>query len=177
MGSQTRAHRRGTRAAFLAGYAATWTGFALLAFAGDTLLHHLVDAWPWLAAHTPLIGATMLVAAGAFQFSPLKERCLAACHAPHAFIARYDRAGLGPAWRLGVRHGGLSVGCCWGLMLVMFGLGVGGLGWMLALTGVMLLEVLFPRVWRIRPALGTALLLLALLWLLHPAWLPPTGVS
>jgi predicted metal-binding membrane protein len=164
------------RGAFYAGYAAMWTVFALLAFAGDTTLHHAVDASPWLGAHAFLIGAATLAGAGAYQFSGLKSRCLAACHNSWTVFARSNQARSGAAWRLGARHGLASVGCCWGLMLIMFGLGVGGLGWMAALTGAMVIEA-FPRYGWARRALGGALLLLALLWLAHPAWLVPAGAA
>lgn len=165
------------RGAFYAGYAAMWTAFALFAFAGDTGIHHAVDASPWLTAHAFLIGAATLAGAGAYQFSGLKSRCLSACHNSGALFARSCQVGPGLAGRLGARHGLASVGCCWGLMLIMFGLGVGGLGWMAALTSVMVIEEALPRYGWARLALGGALLLLALLWLAHPAWLVPAGVS
>ena len=174
----TRAHPGSlpARGAFYAGYAAAWTAFALLAFAGDTALHQAVDAAPWLAAHAFLIGAATLAGAGAYQFSGLKSRCLSACHNSWALFARSQQVGSGSAWRLGARHGLTSVGCCWGLMLIMFGLGVGGLGWMAALTGAMVIEA-YPRSGWPRLALGAALLVLALLWLAHPAWLVPAGAA
>lgn len=165
------------RVAFLAGFAALWTAFALLAFAGDTALHHAVDSWPWLASHAFLIGAATLASAGAFQFTPLKGRYLATCHDPRALLARSYRSGLGPAWRLGTRYGMSSVGCCWALMLIMFGIGVGGLGWMVGLTGAMLVEEVVPSGRQARLTLGTVLLLLAILWLMHPVWLVPASVS
>lgn len=165
-----------TMSAFLGGYTAVWSAFALLAFTGDTLIHRTVDSLPWLAAHTILIGATTLAIAGAFQFSHLKARCLAACHAPLALVARYSRMDAGAGWRIGLGHGLDSLGCCWALMLVMFGIGVGGLGWMLALTAVMTLEEVFARIRAPRLALGVALLALAALWLIGPSWLP-TGLS
>lgn len=165
-----------SRIAFFAGYAAMWTAFALLAFAGDIMVHRAVDVWPWFGAHTFLIGATTLAGAGVFQFSQLKNRCLTACHNPQALFTRFSHTGSGSAWRLGVRHGLSSVGCCWGLMLIMFGIGVGGLGWMAALTGAMVIEETLPRYTWTRLALGVALLLLAALWLAHPAWLALAGV-
>lgn len=164
-------------AAFLGGYAAIWTSFAVLAFVGDTGIHHLVDAWSWLATHTFLIGATTFALAGAFQFSPLKDRCLTACRSPLGFFTRHYREGAGPAWRLGVRHGVYCVGCCWALMLVMFGVGVGSLAWMAALTGVMVVEKAVPGGRRIGPAVGVILLALAALWLAHPAWLVPATAA
>lgn len=163
--------------AFLVGYAAPWTAFALLAFAGDTAIHRAVDAWPWLAAHAFLIGAVTLAGAGIFQLTALKGRCLAVCHNPRALFAQHYRTGLGSAWRIGARYGALSIGCCWGLMLIMFGIGVGGLGWMAALTAAMLVEKTFPWGRQTRLALGIALLLLAGLWLLHSAWLVPSGAA
>ncbi|HEY7832034.1 MAG TPA: DUF2182 domain-containing protein [Ktedonobacterales bacterium] len=175
--SRQQAHPRAVQAAFLAGYAAVWTGFAVAAFASDTLIHRLVDAWPWLAQHPYLIGATTFALAGAFQFSALKDRCLKACRSPFGFFVRYYRAGRVNAWHLGLRHGAFCLGCCWALMLVMFGIGVGGLAWMAALAGVMTIEKALPWGHRLSPVIGIALLLLALLWLAHPAGLVPSVAS
>ena len=157
--------------AFLAGYAAIWTAFAVVAFTGDTVIHRLVDSWPWLASHAYLIGATTFAIAGVFQFTPLKERCLTACRSPFSFFVRHYRAGVASAWRLGLRHGVFCLGCCWALMLVMFGVGVGSLAWMAALAGVMAIEKAVPGGRWIGPLVGIAMLALAALWLAHPAWL------
>jgi predicted metal-binding membrane protein len=157
--------------AFLAGYAVVWTAFAVAAFLGDTQIHRLVHSWVWLYLHSWVIGAATLALAGGFQFSPLKERCLKQCRTPFSFFVRYYRKGSGAAWRLGLRHGMFCLGCCWALMLVMFGLGVGSLVSMAVLTGVMVVEKTFPGGQRLSPVIGIALLLLAVLWLAHPAWL------
>jgi predicted metal-binding membrane protein len=166
--SRKQARPHAVQAAFLAAYAAVWTGFAVLAFANDTLIHRLVAAWPWLAAHSWLIGATTFAVAGAFQFSSLKERCLTACRSPFGFFLRYYRNGASAAWNLGLRHGLFCLGCCWALMLVMFGVGVGGLAWMAVLAGVMTIEKAIPGGRRIGPLVGVTLLLLAALWLAQP---------
>jgi predicted metal-binding membrane protein len=94
--------------AFLAGYAVIWTAFAAGAFLGDTLVHRLVDLWPWLAVHSWLIGTVTFAVAGLFQFSPLKERCLDMCRTPLGFFLHHYRKGVGPAWHLGLRHGGTA---------------------------------------------------------------------
>ena len=107
-------------AAFLAAYFAVWTGFALLALTGDAALHRLVERWGWLEARPWLVTGSVLVLAGAFQFSPLKERCLDACRTPLNFLWRYYRRGTAAAWALGLRHGLFCLGCCWALMLTMF---------------------------------------------------------
>lgn len=157
--------------AFLAGYAAVWTAFALVAFTGDTIVHRLVDSWPWLASHAYLIGATTFALAGIVQFTPLKERCLSACRSPLGFFVRYYQAGVASAWRLGLRHGLFCLGCCWALMLVMFGVGIGSLVWMAALAGVMVIEKAVPGGRRIVPLVGVVMLALAVLWLADPEWL------
>jgi predicted metal-binding membrane protein len=160
-----------TQAAFLAGYAVVWTAFALAAFLADTLVHRLVSNWFWLYIRSWLIGAVIFAIAGGFQFSPLKEHCLKQCRSPLSFFMRYYRQGIGAAWHLGLRHGMFCLGCCWALMLVMFGVGVGSIVWMAVLTGLMMVEKTYPGGQRLSPWLGIALLLLMVLWLVHPAWL------
>ena len=145
-------------AAFLAAYAVVWTAFALVAFLGDTRIHWLVDQWPWLAANSWVIGATTFALAGVFQFTPLKKRCLTMCRSPFSFFVRYYRHGAGAAWRLGLRHGTYCLGCCWALMLVMFGIGVNSLLSMALLTGVMVIEKTYPGGQRLSPVIGIVLL-------------------
>jgi predicted metal-binding membrane protein len=162
--------------AFLSGYAVIWTGFATGAFLGDMLVHRLVGRWPWLAVHPWLIGAMTFFLAGLFQFSPLKERCLNRCRTPLGFFMRYYRRGVDAAWHLGLRHGGFCLGCCWALMLIMFGVGIGNLAGMAALTGAMVIEKAVPGGKRLSPFIGMMLLLLAGLWLAHPFWLQRVGI-
>src|SRR6266704_1639013 len=105
-----------------------------------------------------LIGAVTFASAGLFQFSPLKERCLDMCRTPLGFFLRHYRKGVGPAWHLGLRHGGYCLGFCWALMLVM------------------LIEKAMPGGKRLSPLIGIALLLLGIVWLVHPLWLRSAGV-
>lgn len=154
--------------AFLLGYATIWTAFALVAFLGDTQIHHVVHRWPWLHEHPGFIGAATLALAGSFQFSPLKRYCLNQCRSPFCFFGGYYRKGIGPAWHLGLRHGIFCLGHCWALMLVMFGIGMQSLLWMVGLTGVMAIENVVPGGHRLSPFIGIALLLLAGLWFLSP---------
>jgi predicted metal-binding membrane protein len=162
--------------AFLAGYAVIWTAFATGAFLGDTLVHRLVDLWPWLAGHSWLIGAVTFFVAGLFQFSSWKERYLDRCRTPLDFFLRSYRKGIGPAWHLGLCHGRCCLGCCWALMLVMFGVGVGKLAGMAAVTCVLVIEKAVPGGKRLSPLVGIALLLLGMVWLAHPLWLRSAGV-
>jgi len=174
--SRQQNHTRLIQAAFLAAYALVWTAFALAAFLGDTQIHRVVNSWPWLAQHSWLIGVATFALAGGFQFSPLKQSCLKQCRSPFSFFVRYYRKGVKGAWHLGLRHGMFCLGCCWALMLVMFGLGVGSMVSMAALTGVMVVEKTYPSGQRLRPVIGIVLLLLAVVWFVHPAWLSTAGV-
>jgi predicted metal-binding membrane protein len=157
---------------FLAAYFAVWSGFALLALGGDAGLHALVARWRWLDERPQFIAGGVLLAAGAFQFSPVKERCLDACRTPMNFLWRYYGRGVKPAWILGIRHGLFCLGCCWALMLAMFAVGVGSLAWMAALTGVMTIEKSTRWGRRLVPWVGATLLLWGGLVLAHPDWLP-----
>lgn len=170
--SRAQVHPRLAMTVFLAAYFAVWTAFAVVALAGDAGLHLLIDRWAWLGARPWLIAGSVLLLAGAFQYSPLKERCLDACRSPVNFVWRYYDRGLPAAWRLGIRHGLFCLGCCWALMLTMFAVGVGSLTWMAALTGVMLIEKTARRGRRLVPLIGAALLIWGALVLSQPEWLP-----
>lgn len=159
--SADRPHPGAARSAFLASYLAVWTGFALVALGGDTGVHALVDNWPWLHAREGLVLAGALAVAGAFQFSPLKQRCLTLCRDPRAFLFAHYRRGTGGAWSVGVRHALSCLGCCWALMLVMFATGVGSLAWMVGLTAVMVAEKTARWGARLVAPVGVVLLLAA----------------
>jgi predicted metal-binding membrane protein len=170
--SRSQERVRLVRAAFLAGYAAVWTGFGALAFLGDTALHHTVDATPWLEARTWLIGGSVLAAAGLFQFSDLKDKCLSKCRHPAPYLLAHYRRGEGNAFRLGSSHGLFCLGCCWALMFVMFAAGVAVLWWMAALTAIMVYEKTGRHGRSLTPIVGVALLALAAIAFAHPPWFP-----
>lgn len=132
------------RAAFGSAYLLVWAGFALVALAGDTGVHWLVDHWGWLSAREPLVLAGTLGLAGAYQLSPLKDACLRACRTPLSMMGQHYARGARGGWHVGVAHALSCLGCCWALMLVMFATGVGSLAWMLGLTAVMVGEKTTP---------------------------------
>jgi predicted metal-binding membrane protein len=169
-----RAHSIG---AFIGGYAAVWTAFGAAAFGFDTAVHHVVDATPWLTRHPWLIAGLTLAAAGAFQFTKVKDRCLEQCRHPAAYLLRHYRRGTAEAFRLGWGHGLFCLGCCWALMLLMFAAGVANLVWMAALAGLMAYEKVGRRRRQLTPVAGVVLLGLAALVLLHPTWLPDAASS
>ena len=101
---------------------------------------------------------SVLMLAGAFQFTPLKDACLRSCRHPASFMHRHYERGTAGAFKLGARHGIFCVGCCWALMLVMFALGVASLIWMALLTALMVHEKTRPTGARTVPVTGVTLL-------------------
>jgi predicted metal-binding membrane protein len=159
--------RRDDRALLLglviAGYLAAWAGFGLAAHGLDLALHALAAESAWLTFNGWALGAGVLAVAGAFQFSRLKYACLDKCRMPLGLVMQYWR-GRGPrrqALQLGLHHGLFCVGCCWALMLLMFVVGTGSVGWMLALGAVMAAEKNLPWGRRLAGPLGAGLLVLA----------------
>jgi predicted metal-binding membrane protein len=137
-GAERLARPRQALAIFLASYAFIWTAFGLVALSGDAVLHRFVDATPWLAARPWLIEAAVLALAGAWQLTPLKRRCLAACRHPAGLLSTtLSRRG---AFAVAVDHGLACLGSSWALMLLMFAEGFGNLWWMIALTALMAYE-------------------------------------
>jgi predicted metal-binding membrane protein len=160
-------------AAFLGAYALIWTTFGALAFAADGGLHALVDASAWLERHEWAIAPSVLILAGGFQFTPLKDACLRSCRHPASFMHRHYRRGTAGAFKLGARHGLFCVGCCWALMLVMFAVGVASLIWMALLTALMVHEKTRPTGARTVPLTGATLLALGTTLFLYGAATSP----
>ncbi len=125
---------------FLLGYAIVWTAFSLLATAAQWGLHQL--AWVSMAGQTTseIFAGSLLFAAGAFQFSALKEACLSRCRSPLAFLIAQWRPGSLGGLRMGIQHGRDCVGCCWALMALMFVGGSMSLLWTAGLALFMLAE-------------------------------------
>lgn len=171
-------------ALLLSGYLGVWALFGGLAHWGDRWLHEAVQALPWLEDRSWVIGATTLLVAGAYQFTPLKYHCLEQCRSPLSFILSHWR-GRRERWQafwLGMHHGFFCLGCCWSLMLLMFVVGVGNLAWMLGLAAVMAAEKNLPWGRRLSVPLGLALLYAGVaLTVLHLVgletifWLPVLG--
>jgi predicted metal-binding membrane protein len=148
----------------LVGYLAVWTAFGLAAWAADRVVHAAVEALPWLAAHPELILGSTLLIAGLWQFSPLRDRCLEECRSPLGFVLNRWRgtSERREAFALGIAHGAFCVGCCWSLMLVMFGVGMSSLVAMLVLGGVTAVEKNLPEGRRLTRPVGVLLVIAAL---------------
>jgi predicted metal-binding membrane protein len=150
---------------FLLGYVIVWTGFAQWG------LHTAALLSPMMVSTSPILGGALLVAAGIFQWSPLKYACLTHCRTPLGFIMTEWREGPKGALTMGLKHGAFCLGCCWVLMSLLFVLGVMNLIWIAVLAGFVLLEKVAPAGHWVSRGSGLlligwgALMLTGVLWL------------
>lgn len=166
-----RANRTALVALVVAGYLAAWLAFGIAAHVADALVHLAAAQSAWLTFNGWAFGVAVLAGAGLFQFSAMKHRCLAKCRTPMSFVQRHwqGRNDRRNALLLGLRHGAFCVGCCWALMLLMFAVGTGSVGWMLALGVIMAAEKNLSWGRRLSAPLGAALLAAALVILVQHA--------
>jgi predicted metal-binding membrane protein len=154
---------------FAAGYFLAWAGFSLIATAAEWVLDRAALLDPAMASTSKMLGGIILIAAGVYQWSRLKDACLAKCQSPLLFIQqqggfRRDAAG---ALVLGLRHGAYCVGCCWVLMALLFVGGVMNVLWIAVLALLVLLEKLAP-IGRLIARLAGMVLVSGGAWLLLP---------
>lgn len=151
---------------FMGGYVLAWTGFSVAATAAQWLLDKRLVLDPMMASASAAFNGIVLLAAGAYQWTPLKQACLHQCRAPLSFVQRHGgfRPGALPSLRLGSLHGLYCLGCCWALMALLFVGGVMNLLWIAALTIAVLLEKLIP-VKGIPRLTGTGFIIAGAYWL------------
>jgi predicted metal-binding membrane protein len=151
---------------FVLAYLAVWTGFSAAAALAQALLIStgLMSAAALAVGDNRIAGA-LLVLAGLYQLSPLKQACLDQCRSPLTFIIRLSRPGAAGALRLGLAHGLYCLGCCWALMLLLFVGGVMNLAWIAVLALLVLIEKLAPGRLPVRRLLAAALVFLGALGL------------
>ncbi len=150
------------RSAFLMGYLIVWTGFGIAASLTYLGVHAVIEHWHWLASRPQVGVGGVLILAGAFQFSGLKDRCMEKCRHPVAFLMAHYQRGVPAALKLGLRHGLFCLGCCWALMLVMFAVGIANLAWMAPLALLMLYEKTGSAGDKIVRPVGVVLILIGL---------------
>lgn len=134
----------GSTTVFAAGYLVSWGGFSVVAVALQWSLETARLMSPMLEVTNVWLGAAILVAAGVWQFTPLKSLCLHQCRSPLAFLVANWRDGRQGALRMGFLHGAYCLGCCWFLMTLLFFGGVMNLAWIIGLAVFVLLEKTLP---------------------------------
>ena len=120
--------------ALTAGYVVIWALFSIMATAVQRVLAELLLISPMMELTSPAAGAIVLIIAGVYQWTPLKQSCLKACESPLGFLMRRWRDDVSGAFRLGLEHGLQCLGCCWALMLLLFAGGIMNLAVIGALT-------------------------------------------
>ncbi len=129
---------------FLGGYLAVWTVYGLAAYGAFRLLDGLAgDLLSWGRAG-PYVAGGAIAAAGLYELTPLKTICLRHCRGPMHFILGGWRDGAVGAFRMGAEHGAYCVGCCWGLMIALFALGVMSLTWMAVVAAIIFAQKVLP---------------------------------
>jgi len=129
---------------FALAYLAVWAAFSVGAAALQWGLDAAALLSPMMATTSVAVAGLVLVAAGAYQFTPLKQACLRQCRSPLDFVLGHWREGARGAFVMGGRHGLFCLGCCWMLMLVLFVGGVMNLLWIGGIALLVLAEKTAP---------------------------------
>lgn len=133
-----------TTGLFALGYLVVWSGFSGVAVALQYALEKVRLLSPMMEITSVAVAGLLFIAAGAYQWMPLKRACLRHCRSPLEFVVAHWRPGRPGAFRMGLRHGAYCVGCCWVLMMLLFVGGLMNLLWVGALAAFVLAEKLVP---------------------------------
>lgn len=134
----------GSTSFFCLGYMVVWAAFSVAAVVIQYGLDRAKLLSPMLETHSVTLAGALLVFAGLYQLTPLKQTCLRHCRSPIEFIMTEWRGGRGGAFAMGLLHGAYCLGCCWVLMLLLFVGGVMNLYWVAGIAAYVLLEKTAP---------------------------------
>jgi predicted metal-binding membrane protein len=154
---------------FVLGYLLVWGGFSVVATLAQWGLHTGALLSPMIVITSPIVGGLLLLAAGIFQWTPLKSTCLMQCRSPLGFVMTEWREGTWGTLVMGLRHGSYCVGCCWVLMALLFVAGVMNLLWVAVIAVLVLVEKVLSRGALVGRAAGGVLVLAGLV-LLGQRW-------
>ena len=157
---------------FVAGYLAAWTAYGLLAYGVYRLVTVAGTGFLAWDRAGPYITGAVVALAGLYELSPLKEVCLRHCRGPMHFILGGWRKGRLGALRMGLEHGTYCVGCCWGLMVILFALGVMSLFWMAVIAGVIFAEKVLPYGFSLSKVFAAAFIALGIWIAVAPSTVP-----
>ncbi len=152
--------------AFVLGYIAVWLGFSVAAMGMQWAFDAAALVSPMMRMTSVALAGLVLIAAGLYQWTPLKQACLRQCRSPLDFILTHWRTGVRGAFEMGSRHGVYCLGCCWVLMLLLFVGGVMNVAWITGIAVVVLVEKMAPAGHWISRVTGVALVIwgTAALW-------------
>jgi predicted metal-binding membrane protein len=159
---------------FVGAYLAIWTAFGVLAFALATVVDRLAADSGWIMGQWARIAGVLLIAAGLYQLTPLKDVCLSKCRSPMAFLMTSWRDGKTGAVQMGLRHGGYCLGCCWLLFVILVPLGVMNVAAMVVITLFVFGEKCLPAGNHLARAAALLLVVYGIVVLAVPGALPTT---
>jgi predicted metal-binding membrane protein len=153
---------------FTAAYLILWLVFAVIAAALQSEMQRFFLIDDSMVFTTPWLSSLLLIAAGLYQLTPLKQVCISKCRSPLGFLMGAYRTGYGGAFATGLLHGAFCIGCCWLLMALVWVGGMMNLVWMALLSLLVILEKTAPRAeWLVRWA-GAAMVAFGVVLLLLP---------
>lgn len=142
----------------LGGYFLVWAAFSLFATLLQWLLQRASLLNPEMVTTSKVAGGIIMIAAGTFQFTPLKNTCLGNCRSPIGFIHQHWKSGKTGAFRMGIKNGMYCLGCCWILMILLFVSGIMNIFWIIIISLFVLIEKVLPSVKVISLIAGIALI-------------------
>jgi len=143
---------------FSLGYLAVWTAVTLAAVGLQFALERAAVLSPMMVMTSRVLAGLVMIGAGVYQWTPLKQACLRRCRSPLEFILTEWREGTRGALTMGMRHGAFCLGCCWMLMLLLFVGGVMNIAWIAGIALFVVVEKLAPAGHWIGRAAGVALI-------------------
>ncbi len=152
----------------IAGYFFIWAFFSLMAMLLQWLLQQVSLLNPEMIATSKMLGGIILIAAGIFQFTSIKQKCLRYCRTPVDFIHRNWKEGKKGALIMGMENGMYCLGCCWILMTLLFVSGIMNLIWIAVIALFVLIEKVLPKIKWISIGAGIALILYGAVILANP---------
>jgi len=159
---------------FTSAYLLVWSATGIAAYAIAVAGDALADESAWVMDNAPRFGGGLLVFAGVYQLTPLKDICLSKCRTPVSFLMNSWRDGYAGAFRMGLDHGVFCLGCCWLLFLILFPLGMMNIIVLALITALIFAEKSLPVGRQAARAAALALVLYGAIVIFEPSALPMT---
>ena len=157
---------------FVSAYLLVWSLCGVVAYPLAVGIEQLAGQSMWLMDNAARLGGVVLLLAGLYQLSPLKDICLSKCRTPLQFILSSWHDGYGGAFRMGLEHGAFCLGCCWLLFVILFPLGIMNIAVMALVTALIFAEKALPIGRQISKLAGAGLIVYGVLIMFLPAALP-----
>jgi predicted metal-binding membrane protein len=159
---------------FVGAYLAVWTVFGVLAFALAVLVDRVAADANWVTDEWVRLAGVLLIAAGLYQLTPLKDVCLSKCQSPMSFLMTSWRDGKGGAIQMGLLHGAYCLGCCWLFFVILLPLGVMNVAAMVVITAFVFAEKTLPVGNRLARVAALVLVVYGVVVVLVPGAFPTT---